>query len=826
MTTVNTPSSPDIFQMAWLSPAEAIEWQLSNPGLNIAMANKNNEEIIYITGVPGDETYNDLTVTIRNNTGQTLTLPGGEPIPRRQPQGPACFYFTLNNLLPNEDIRRISLAPESESCWALGHFNQGPMAYFAVSLKAPETQLENHQTLQFKLTKIATARQPAIGAMVWFCHQRVIGVNDTKQITPFSLFEKPDQDRELRDFTPEFSPRKIIISEAREIPNRPKLTLHNTSSNPIVPEGTPWGENDPYFRLKFLTDSDREMPRALTTDREAAQFVLRPNEIGWRVDRFRIAEDPYWDLKPKRGENCEILGGNEKATFQWGTEGNNGIVTRFVEGNTPVYLYYRHIPGYKDGYLVRVLRKIKATPTIVHFDNQNSPARAGVPVKLVWDCYGGKRCSLVVDGIRVGTDFKLTDSYEFVHQKKITECSLTCHSTSDRKSTEKTKEITITVETPKIDKFEIENDNLSWWESEHFQWSANYASEYEITWGDGKIGGLKHEGNLKQFAWYKERSYKFSCRNEYESIDSEPIKVQRELEPVQNLTIYFSCQGGISSWSPLGGFEEVTKPKPEEKVSDMTLYKNEMFWISRRQNRTLIYTMDGSGCARNIYTLNKQVISLSSYPPGWFESLTLLYLPGEERQEMGLCVPHRLGDCLNVRIGEAQPIPKYSRLRHTPRLENIVLSYYFTENEIIIIGQTSKASCKNLDDFRKVSQSAMERLVRQQTTSATLHYSQSSQIVDLAVDGSRNRLYWIDAASQQLFISDLNGNGKKSLCPAFGNDDYSAMAIDPQSGDVVWIDSEGSGKQLCIYHWEANKKVKLVDINLPSLESGLIAVRS
>jgi len=396
--------------------------------LNFAAHNKNNEAILYITN---DPTLNDLTFTLANNTGKTLTFTGGEPVPEDTEKGSSCIYVFMDRLLFNQDIARIQLDAQSQQDWNLKHYSfDEDKAYLAISRRHDKSQ-NYKELLEFKLTNITTQHKK-VSSEIDMSQQRIEGLKPSrfKQSILFMVTTLPDpQDKDLREvLTIGISgSNQVYISEKAETFPSPPINFKflNTKDEPLVRKSKPWMKDSPRFRLKFSV-TDQYTPWALTTADLAKNIIVNPEidkSSKWKVVSDVSDPTPSWELQPQRDQNHEILGTVEVMLFIV-----DDIVTRFKPGSALMYIDYFNIPGYRDGTYVILLERVHAKPNIQYFDYEvNQKAPGTIPeIILEWTCYYGKKCSLFIGDKNVGDDFPLKGAYSSAYPGADTYCRLEC----------------------------------------------------------------------------------------------------------------------------------------------------------------------------------------------------------------------------------------------------------------------------------------------------------------------------------------------------------------------------------------------------------------
>ena len=127
-----------------------------------------------------------------------------------------------------------------------------------------------------------------------------------------------DQDLDI-DYGLEDSNIYINENSQNKLDNYLQFYLRNTSSNPLVPNDTPWGHNPPVFKLYFVFGL-KPGYGALTEPQNSAQInvELAENYKGlWEIEPHTQGAGISFSLSPIVGQNHEILGTYANAAVQF-----------------------------------------------------------------------------------------------------------------------------------------------------------------------------------------------------------------------------------------------------------------------------------------------------------------------------------------------------------------------------------------------------------------------------------------------------------------------------------------------------------------------------
>ncbi|UAY54334.1 hypothetical protein [Arachidicoccus terrestris] len=333
--------------------------------LNIQVVIQNNDQS------PEIYTGQDNTLTIQyiNNTGKSITLNGGKAInPPPPADGPADFLLDFSMLYEDpDDQKKITLTATG---WDIRFF---PDPDYPVWAAAPTNTLqwEKGETIEFTADKI----NPTSGTGTVYVSSELYNLgaeHETLISTTLLINEPPASGKDLTltmSFNAVANPPDPSNGKNQKIPdigitkdstapyvNTLQLTFLNKSGNtPIVPDKVPWDTNPPQFIVSFVPSGGAPGYYALTTPDaiNAFGFDLAKGTSGWKTPQKTLGSPATWILEPDPS-NHAILGIQGKAIAQFNV---TNIITDFINGPTLLYVQYRNIPGYNDGYFASLLNK-------------------------------------------------------------------------------------------------------------------------------------------------------------------------------------------------------------------------------------------------------------------------------------------------------------------------------------------------------------------------------------------------------------------------------------------------------------------------------------
>jgi hypothetical protein len=175
------------------------------------------------------------------------------------------------------------------------------------------------------------------------------------------------------------SPAQVFISP-REYPLTNRLTIHllNEGKTPLVPQPASNPNNPPSFRLSFRAGnaSDRN---ALTTEDKVKAIKVQESG-GWAASLEGNLIPSTWLLRP---DKSEVLAGGEEVQVVFD---HVEIPSEFSTGGASVWLEYRNLPGYNDGFKALSVQRAKAAPSaaIDGFALKKPTVPRYEPVYLTW----------------------------------------------------------------------------------------------------------------------------------------------------------------------------------------------------------------------------------------------------------------------------------------------------------------------------------------------------------------------------------------------------------------------------------------------------------
>jgi len=441
-----------ISKMSAINIKDMMLW--STKDLNFYAYNKDNETALYITD---DPTLNELTFTVANNTGETLTFTGGEPVPEDTDTGSSCIYVFMDTLLFNQDIARIQLDTQSQQQWNLKHYSfDGDKAYLAISC-IQDTSLNDKEVLEFKLTNIITQHKK-VSSEIDVSQQRIAGFKPSrfKHPIPFRVTTPPDpQDKDLTEVLPVDFPggKQVYIRDEGETFSSPPINckLWNFRDRPLVSKESPWRRDKPFFKIRFLV-AEKFVAGALTTPELAKNIIVNPemDKSGkWKVVPDVSSPTPSWELQPQEDRNHEILGGREEITFII-----DNIITRFKPGSALMYIDYFDIPGYRDGTYVFLLERVITKP-VISFSVDKPSITLGEMVTLNWEATFCDSCTLYENNIKVG-DYPTEKSLVLAPKNEVTIYKLVGHGIGSLGDISELKDVKV-ICPPQIDDFHSED---------------------------------------------------------------------------------------------------------------------------------------------------------------------------------------------------------------------------------------------------------------------------------------------------------------------------------------------------------------------------------
>jgi len=330
---------------------------MSPPTIVATLANSQGLAAIYITEDPG---VNNLIVTVTNNTGADLSFPAGLPSAQGAlPAGQSNLYLFFNGLLENSSIEALT-AGIVEGGWTAAVFTQAGVGDYLAFGPGSTVVLPNGQSLSISLTDLTTAGIGQPGGNISLSWRNVETFADDSYQTFLSIAPLTNGEPNFPPLDIGFTPDNRVITGGRA--NSLSLYLSNASRSQLVPDETPWGSNDPEFRLYFIAGSSPGNG-ALTDQASLVNISVNPfanYSQAWSVTSETGSQPPYWSIKPDATANHQILGYYAAASVAFQVA---NIISYLNQGVTLAYLQWLNIPGYDDG--VRALELVKIPPVTI-----------------------------------------------------------------------------------------------------------------------------------------------------------------------------------------------------------------------------------------------------------------------------------------------------------------------------------------------------------------------------------------------------------------------------------------------------------------------------
>lgn len=354
-----------------------------------SLKNKNapssNEHIIY-----QDPQHNVLGIEIQNGQDQTITFAsGGAPtdLPAAQ-NGDAGsgLYFnfgemdptSLKTFEPGDDQWRTRVVEktgllEKKEHWLIIDRPKGDSVDVApddtlwIPLNfpgAPDTSRQSGDVSeQYRLKKAGTNA-------------------GTSEYTVCAFGEKPPEPLSV-GIDGKDQVQILIEGEQQQVPPSTLVVrLRNSSDVPLVQSKS--GEQTEFIVSPSTAPADSTPASDVLTSPKFGAGVTAQAENSvaqnhWTIDTNK--DEKYIHLKPQKEE---VLGPNEQALFRL-----DNIKTTFGPGPSNLYVSVRSLPGYRDTTRVVTVDKIRARPTVQHFD-ATATEKKGNETKytLEWETYG------------------------------------------------------------------------------------------------------------------------------------------------------------------------------------------------------------------------------------------------------------------------------------------------------------------------------------------------------------------------------------------------------------------------------------------------------
>ena len=327
----------------------------SGPALVPSWTNADGTQTIYLTS---DPSVNEITLTIVNQLTSPLTLPPGEPVAVGSlPAGQSAVYLLFNGLIPNTAIDGASMIAPGWSKSASFTDPDTGFAYLAIAPTATTTFAVG-AALTFTISGLAPTGQATSGDLEFYLAGA--GLTDDQAAVPIyvNVTNPPKPGNQDLDLLVGFAERDEVFTGAASGPgNELLLYITNPGSTALVPGGYPaWGPSPPQFQIDLVCGSGQG---ALTDCADAGNISVDLNDDygnRWKaVDQHKLGDTPYWQVQPDPAGPATVLGTGENATVVISL---TNIVTTLPQGLTYLYLSYKDIPGYNDGFFAVEIVKV------------------------------------------------------------------------------------------------------------------------------------------------------------------------------------------------------------------------------------------------------------------------------------------------------------------------------------------------------------------------------------------------------------------------------------------------------------------------------------
>lgn len=327
-------------------------------------------------------TPNTLTLTLTNQTGGSLTLAGGTPVPETNitSASPTTFYVTFGALLTPTELQNLEISAPG---WTAVYFN-GVVTNWAIC-PASTITLPNGNSVVFTIANVLAAGQPMPGQFSIDYYNFPTVPDGAQQIQVF--VQNPSADAPDLSLTCQFEPSGAntvytTLNPAQTIPNTLSFAMSNPSqTQPVVTE--PWGEQPPVFNITF-SYSQPPGSGSLTTTLLGAAIVIaiaEENQSDWNIQQS--ADQLYWILSPTTS-NLDVFAPAASVEIEI-----SNLVTDLPVGGSPditsMYIQYANLPGYNDGFFAAQMSKVGG-PVITEF--LSDPVNAGsapTPATIYWN---------------------------------------------------------------------------------------------------------------------------------------------------------------------------------------------------------------------------------------------------------------------------------------------------------------------------------------------------------------------------------------------------------------------------------------------------------
>lgn len=344
------------------------------PALVPTWQNADRSQTIYLTD---DPSVNDITLTISSRLEQALTLAPGQPAAYGAlPTGQSAIYLLFNGLIPNSAVDAASMTARGWSASKVFADRNTGFGYLVIAPDA-EVTLAVGGRLEFTIgglmPKSGTSGNLDLIVMA-------AGLTDPQ--SDLSIFVNvaapPKPDHREPDLLVGFAGRDEVFTGAASGPgNELLLYITNPGKDPLVPNGRPSSEaGPPRFQIDLVSGTGQG---ALTNAASAAQIAVDlSNDYGngWGpVEAHTLGSRPYWTVEP----SGSVLGTGEHASVEIAL---TNIVTTLPQGPTYLYLSYKDIPGYNDGFLAVEIVKVDPIAIVSLSATPDAIAGASGPVAV------------------------------------------------------------------------------------------------------------------------------------------------------------------------------------------------------------------------------------------------------------------------------------------------------------------------------------------------------------------------------------------------------------------------------------------------------------
>ncbi len=160
---------------------------------------------------------------------------------------------------------------------------------------------------------------------------------------------------------------QVFISKTPDdlIANGLVLTLANTGAGALVSSAVSTGSNSPRFTLSFVCSSEPPGTSALTTAEKLNNIIVSAEDgANWNVRLQTDSDLPTVLITPTPTNTAILEGMNGRSLASFDL---TNLITQMGAGSTMAYLQYTDIPGYNDGVIGIVLRKVYQPLAITDF---------------------------------------------------------------------------------------------------------------------------------------------------------------------------------------------------------------------------------------------------------------------------------------------------------------------------------------------------------------------------------------------------------------------------------------------------------------------------